>query len=135
MPPRDLRRVLSDAWERLEDADRERVNELAGEMWEQALTATRDQLVRGYEIICPSCTKRKLYDIPVSVPDVLTRVKALEILANQAWGPRAEPERVVSITVRTVQELAALPDEELALVAGAVDAEWAPLELPAGEAA
>lgn len=129
MPPRDLRRVLSDAFERMEAADQERVTEMGYAVWEAAMTAIYEELVRGVEIICKDCGQKRLYDIPVQRLDVLTVAKTLEILQTLTWGKPAEPERRVSITVTTREELALKSDEELELVAGSVDAEWAPLEL------
>lgn len=133
MPPRDLRRVLSDAWERMEAADQEAVTGMARVVWEEALSATRSEQVKGVDIICKDCGHRRWDDIPLERLDVLTVAKTLEVLQTLTWGRPAEPERRVSITVTTREELASLSDEELALVAGAVDAEWAPVgELGAG---
>ena len=135
MPPRDLRRVLSDAWEKLDDEQKHEVDTWALEAWQASLSATKEQLVKGYLIICKDCASRHIYDIPVQVPDVLTRVKALEILANQAWGKPAETQRVeINVGERTLEALEAMPLHELAQIAGeavdAQDGEWA--ELPAG---
>ena len=129
MPPRDLRRVLSDAWERMEAADQEAVTGMAREVWAEAMSATRGEQVKGVDIVCKDCGQKRLYDIPVQRLDVLTVAKTLEILQTLTWGKPAEPERRVSITVTTREELAALPDEELVLIAAAPEAEWAPLEL------
>ena len=136
MPPRDLRRVLSDAWQKLDDEQKAEVDRWALDAWEAALSATKDQVVKGYQIICKDCGQKRLYDIPVQVPDVLTRVKALEILANQAWGkPPEQKEVVVNVGERTLEALESLPLHELAQLAGvAVDAHDAEFhELPAGE--
>lgn len=128
----DPRRLLRDSWADLSPEQHERLRALAAESWEACLTASREQLVKGVDIVCRDCGQKRLYDIPVQVPDILTRARAFQIFAEEGFGKQAETQvQQVSITVRTVQELAALPDEELAAIAGAEEAEWAPLELEA----
>lgn len=132
MPPRDLRRVLSDAWEKLDAEQKAEVDGYALAAWTEALTATKGQLVKGVDIICKDCGQKRLYDIPIETPDLLTRVKALEILANQAWGkPPEQKEVTVNVGERTLEALESMSLHELAQLAGdAVDAQWEPLELP-----
>lgn len=123
------RKDLSAAYNTLDEETQGGIAQLAKQMIEETLLASKEQLVRGYEVICKDCGQKRIYDIPVQVPDVLTRLKGFEIIANQLQGKPAETQKVEqNITVRTVAELEALSNEDLAALAGAEDAEWA--ELP-----
>lgn len=106
----DLREALSKALESFDVEERSR------QMWEQVFTAEKDVLVKAVPIICRSCAKRHIYDITVPVPDLVKRTKALEVLANQAFGKPAE-RLEVDLTAKTIAELESLPTEELARLA------------------
>ena len=128
----DPRRDLTAAYGLLEEETQGGIVALAKQMIEETLLASKEQLVKGFEIICKDCGQKRIYDIPVQVPDVLTRLKGFEIIANQLQGKPAETQKVeVNVTARTIGELEALSNEDLAALAGAEDAVWA--ELPAGE--
>ena len=123
------RKDLSAAYNTLDEETQGGIRELARQTLENALTATKDQLVKGYLITCPDCGKKKLYDIPVKVPDVLTQLKVWEMLADQLEGKPAETQKVeVNVVARTLGQLEGLSNAELAELAGAEEAEWA--ELP-----
>lgn len=129
MPPRDLRRVLQWAWDQMESADAEAVSGMGRQVWEAAFSEAKEELVKGHEFICKDCGRKQIHDVPMSRMDILTVAKTLEILQTLTWGKPVE-ERRLTITVSTAEELNSRSDEELILIAGAEDAEWAPLELP-----
>ena len=125
----DPRRDLTAAYGLLDEETQGGIVQLAKQMIEETLLASKEQLVKGYTIICPNCATKKLYDIPVQVPDVLTRLKGFEIIANQLQGKPAETQKVeVNVVARTLGQLEGLSNAELAELAGAEEAEWA--ELP-----
>ena len=125
----DPRRDLTAAYGLLDEETQGGIVQLAKQMIEETLLASKEQLVKGYTIICPDCGKKKLYDIPVQVPDVLTRLKGFEIIANQLQGKPAETQKVEgNVVARTLDQLEGLSNAELAELAGAEEAEWA--ELP-----
>lgn len=123
----DPRKDLSAAYGLLDADTQGGIVELARSLIEETLTASKEQLVKGHEIKCRDCGKVRIYDIPVRVPDVLTRLKGFEIIANQLQGKPAETQKVeVNVVARTISELEALTDEDLAVLA-AEDAEWSEL--------
>lgn len=125
----DPRRDLTAAYSLLDEETQGGIVALAKQMIEETLLASKEQLVKGYTIICKDCGTKRIYDIPVQVPDVLTRLKGFEIIANQLQGKPAETQKVeVNVVARTLDQLEGLTNEELAELAGAEDAEWA--ELP-----
>ena len=125
----DPRKDLTAAYQLLDEETQGGIVELAKQMLAETLLAQKEQLVKGYTIICKDCGTKRIYDIPVQVPDVLTRLKGFEIIANQLQGKPAETQKVeVNVTARTIAELDAMSNEDLAALAGAEDAEWA--ELP-----
>ena len=101
---------------------------LAVELWRESLSASRVRQEKGL-FACRKCGAENTVVMEVELPDIVTRSKAFEILANQAYGKPLES-RVVSVDVgeRTLEALEAMSMRELASVAGVVDAEWA--ELP-----
>ena len=125
----DPRKDLTAAYGLLDAETQGGIVALAKQMIEETLLASKEQLVKGYTIICKDCGTKRIYDIPVQVPDVLTRLKGFEIIANQLQGKPAETQKVeVNVVARTLDQLEGLTNEELAELAGAEDAEWA--ELP-----
>ena len=121
----DPRKDLTAAYGLLDEETQGGIVALAKQMLEETLLANKDQLVKGVQIICKDCGHKRIYDIPVQVPDVLTRLKGFEIIANQLQGKPAETQKVeVNVTARTIGELEALSNEDLAALAGAEDAEW-----------
>lgn len=125
----DPRKDLTAAYSLLDEETQGGIVALAKQMIEETLLASKEQLVKGYTIICKDCGTKRIYDIPVQVPDVLTRLKGFEIIANQLQGKPAETQKVeVNVVARTLDQLEGLTNEELAELAGAEDAEWA--ELP-----
>ena len=122
----DPRKDLAAAYEQMGSKQQEQIQQLMFELWEQTLSATKDQRVTQV-IICKSCAKRHLYDFPVQVPDVLTRLKAFEVLANQMLGKPAET-RTVEVEVRhwTPELIEGASDAELLELASAEDADWEP---------
>lgn len=125
----DPRKDLTAAYGLLDEETQGGIVALAKQMLEETLLANKDQLVKGVQIICKDCGHKRIYDIPVQVPDVLTRLKGFEIIANQLQGKPAETQKVeVNVVARTLQQLEGLTNEELAELAGAEEAEWA--ELP-----
>ena len=99
-------------------------------IWEQAFDAEKELLVKGVGVVCRNCHKQHLYDIPVSVPDLVTRVKALEVLLNQQMGKPAESVEVRVSLPSTLEELEALSSAELAQLAAGdvVEGEWEELD-------
>ena len=99
-------------------------------MWEQVLSADKELVVKGVGVVCRTCHKQHLYDIPVSVPDLVTRVKALEVLLNQQMGKPAESVEVRVSLPSTLEELEALSSAELAQLAAGdvVEGEWEELD-------
>lgn len=125
----DPRKDLTAAYGLLDEETQGGIVALAKQMLEETLLANKDQLVKGVQIICKDCGQKRIYDIPVQVPDVLTRLKGFEIIANQLQGKPAETQKVeVNVTARTISELESMSNEDLAALAGAEEAEWA--ELP-----
>jgi hypothetical protein len=123
----DPRKDLGSAYALLDEQTQGGIVELAKQMLVETLTATKEQLVKGHEIKCRDCGRVRIYDIPIRAPDVLTRLKGFEIIANQLQGnPQTSAKLEVNVTARTMQELEALSMEELAQLAG--EAEWE--ELP-----
>lgn len=126
----DPRSLLKESWTRFSTEEREELESLGMELWRQTLAATKGQVVTGvYE--CRGCHKQNKVEVPVEVPDILTRAKAFAVLADQGYG-KPEETRVVTVDVgeRTLEQLRALPMSELAALAGVSDAEWSPVELP-----
>lgn len=125
----DPRKWLAQGWEQLTEEQHEELRLLAMEAWRESLTATKEQLVKGYEIICKDCRQKRIYDIPVRIPDVLVRAKVFEIYANQAFGKVPERKHVeVDLGAQTLEALNSMSTLELARMAGVEEAEWA--ELP-----
>lgn len=127
----NARRLLAEAWERLSVEQHEELRALAMESWRECLSASKDRLVKGFAFECRGCGKRQLVDVPMEVPDVLTRARAFEVLARESFG--AVPDRLeVSAEVgeRTLAALEALSTAELARIAGVdvVDGELLGLE-------
>lgn len=127
----DPRKLLAESWDRLDESKHDELMALAMQLWEETLSATKEKLVKGVVLECRGCHKRNMYDIPIEVPDILTRAKAFAVLADQGYG-KPEESRTVTVDVgeRTLEQLRALPMHELASLAGVSDAEWQPAELP-----
>lgn len=131
----DPRKDLSAAYALLDEESQGGVVELAKQMLVETLTATKEQLVKGHEIKCRDCGKVRIYDIPIKAPDVLTRLKGFEIVANQLQGtPQTTTKVEVSVSARTLEELEALSNEDLARLAGVEEAVWEELPPPMLEA-
>lgn len=129
MAQADLRASLKAALEQLDDEQVGGLRQIALELWTDVLRAQKEQLVKAVAITCSHCSKTKLYDIPIPVPDLTTRMKGLDILMNQALGKPVETREVtVDVGERTLAQLEGMSMRELAELAGAVDAEFA--ELP-----
>lgn len=124
---------LAQAWEALNESERDVIREQQAQLWRDTLAATEDQLVKAVEIICKDCGHKRIYDIPVRVPDLRTRVWAAQVLDEVAHGKPVERRQVdVNVLVaHTLAELEGLSNAELAAYVGAEEAEWAELpELP-----
>ncbi len=128
----DPRADLKAAYSLLDEETQGGVVELARSLIEETLTATKGQLVKAVEIRCKDCNKLRIYDIPVQVPDVLTRLKGFEIIANQLQGSPATTTKIeVDVGARTLEELRLLSNEDLARIAGidlSEEAEWEELQ-------
>lgn len=119
---RDLRTLLKDSYERLDEEEREELQELAMQMWRDAMGA--EKTMWSY---CPDCRCK----VQADFPDHGARLKAIEVLANQAYGKPQESKVVtVDIGELTLEALGRLSTLELAQAAGldVVDGEF--LELP-----
>ena len=128
----DPRRDLTAAYQLLDDETQGGIVALAKQMLEETLLATKHQVLKGVVLECRKCMKHNMYDVPYEAPDVLTRLKGFEIIANQLQGKPAETQKVeVNVAVSRIEELEALSMEDLAALAGSSDAVWA--ELPAGD--
>lgn len=128
------RGLLVNAWDRLNDEQRAKVEEAALELWMNSLTAEKVRQEKG-RFICRGCGMENEVVMTVALPDLTTQTKALEILANQAYGKPQESKSVtVDVGERTLEALRSLPMSELAQLAGVAwdpaveEAEWA--ELP-----
>lgn len=126
--PSDLRRSLQDALELLDGEERVGLQAIALELWKDVLTAEREHLEKAVRVTCRSCAKTHIYDIPLPVPDLTTRMKGLDILMNQALGkPTEKREVVVDVTARTLSELGSLSSSELAAIAASSELPEMPL--------
>lgn len=130
----DPRQLLKDSWDRLTDEEHEELQALVMDAWRQTLAATRDKTVKGV-FRCQKCDHSNLVEVPVEMPDLVTRAKAFEIFANQAYGKPQETRRVqVDVGEVTLEALQRMSMTELARYGGfeIVDGEIveAPPELP-----
>lgn len=128
--PKTLGDGLAQAWVYLNETEQDSLREQQLQLWRDTLSATEDQLVKAVEIICKDCGKKRIYDIPVKVPDIRTRVWAAQILDELAHGKAPERKQIdVNVLVaHTLESINGASDEELAAIIGAEEAEWA--ELP-----
>ena len=126
----DPRKLLAESWDRLDESKHDELMALAMQLWEETLSATKEKLVKGVVLECRGCHKRNMYDIPIEMPDILTRAKAFAEIANQSHGKVPETKQIeVNAGERTLAALEGLSLGELAAIAGSVEeAEWA--ELP-----
>ncbi len=122
--------TVQEVWQLLNEERRDDVMDALRDSIMEMLTLTREQLVKGYPIICKSCAKKHIYDIPVQVADITNRMKALQAFQEMGEGAPAQVQQLdVNVLVaHTLAELNGKTNEELAAMIGAEEAEWA--ELP-----
>ncbi len=130
--PSDLRRSLQQALEHLDGEQKDGLQAIALELWKDVLTAEKEHLEKAVKITCRSCSKTHIYDVPLPIPDLTTRMKGLDILMNQTLGKPTEHREVrVDVTQRTLSEIGSLSTSELAAIAsGAETVEAEFVELP-----
>jgi len=128
----DFRRQLESAAEQLDPVWLE---EQLQAMIVRVLTVQRERVLANYRILCKSCRKESVYDIPYTDDDLGTQMKAFEILVNQMQGKPTETRRVEhDWGALTREALEKMSTAELAELAGIVDGEWSEvreLEAPA----
>lgn len=85
---------------------------------EEAFTVERMREV-SVPITCKECGEQRKYVVQVPLPDISARIKGIDLLLTQAKGKPAET-KVVDLNItaaQTREELEAMSDEQLALVA------------------
>lgn len=118
----DPRKLLKESWSKLDSEQHAELEQLAMELWRETLAATKGQVVQGV-FECRGCHKQNKVEVPVEVPDIVTRAKAFAILAAEGYGKVPEVRQIeVNAGERTLAALEALPLHELAAVAE--EAEW-----------
>ncbi len=137
MAQADPRKALEEGWLHLEEQDRDDLRAQMKAVWERCLNATKKQRVRQ-QIKCKYCVESFVVDMNVDVPDILTQVRALEILINQVQGKPQETKLIqYDIGEVTLDALSKMPTVELARYlgvdpSGIVDAEFHELEVGNG---
>lgn len=116
---RDARQTLERVLDAVPDLDAK-----YRQLIEDAFAAERIREV-SVPITCKECGEQRKYVIQVPLPDLASRIKGIDLLLTQAKGKPAETKVVdLNVTaVKTRQELEAMSDEQLALVAAAGDLE------------
>lgn len=116
---RDARQTLERVLDAVPDLD-----EKYRQLIEDAFAAERIREV-SVPITCKECGEQRKYVVQVPLPDLASRIKGIDLLLTQAKGKPAETKVVdLNVTaVKTRQELEAMSDEQLALVAAAGDLE------------
>jgi hypothetical protein len=114
----DPRQLLKESWERLTSEQREEIDALVMQAWTETLAATKGRREKA-TFRCQSCDHLNLVEYRVEVPDILTRAKAFEVFANQAFGKPVEERRIqVDVGAQTLEALERLSTLELARMAG-----------------
>lgn len=127
--PRDL---LKESWQFLGEDDPEELRRMALELWRETLSASKTKQHKG-RFNCRHCGEENLTVMEVEQPDLTTRTKAFEILANQAYGKPEETKTIVhDIGKVALEALGSMSTAELARYAGVdvVDGEFVELGAP-----
>jgi len=123
----DPRNLLKEAWSRLDAQEREDLVELAMESWRACLSATKGHVEKAVMVECRGSGKMNMVDVPVRLPDLQTRSKAFEVLAEEGFGAVPERRKVeVDLGEVTLEALRSMSMRELAEIAGLETGEWGP---------
>jgi hypothetical protein len=138
-PRTDPRKALADGLALLDAEQKGGLVESMRLLWERVLTAEKMLTIRRAQIVCKHCGEYQFQDVSGPVPDLVTQVRAMEVLMNQQLGKPAESVTVQLQVPQTLRELEGLSMAELAALAGsdeddiamdADDAVWEPAEAP-----